>query len=218
MKTLRYLLLVGLIVLAILPTALVGAKDRTPSAFSANLIVTNLDEGTVRPVGNYPDGKFLWKVNDRTATGAVVGDLNGNFVFKYDGLLKPDQSGRIVGTMTITDTDGKISGPLTDEIAAPQFVGVTFIGPNPATDARGVIMSKISDLNILLIKGEGGFKGLHARGKLNGVMFLQLTADQQHVEKVLTGQPVINPMTGQVVIQSAVSALNLTGNIIKAGK
>jgi hypothetical protein len=218
MKTLRYLLLVGLIVLSILPTAVVGARDRGPSTFSANLFVTGLDEGTVRPIGNYPDGKFLWRVSDRTATGTVMGDFNGTFTFKYDGLLKPDQSGRIVGTMTIVDADGKISGPLTDEIAAPQFVGVTFVGPNPATDARGVIMTTISDLNILLIKGEGGFKRLNARGKLNGVMFLQLTADQQHVDRVLTGQAVINPVDGSTVIPSAMSVMSLTGNLIKSGK
>lgn len=217
MKVLKYLLLVTLLVLTILPAAAVGARDNDGpkdnphfgDKVTATLKVTKLGEGTVTPIGDDLT-TCKWLVKDRPAEGTVTGFFTGTWKFTYSGILNHDQSGIIAGHMTVNSKNGSIEGPIMDTVTAPQFAGV-----NPV-NGQVVLLAEIKGCKVFLVNGKGGLKNIDVNGQLDGKMYLQMDATSTHVQSVLNGEMVFNPYTNQMFAASSV--LTLTGKTAKSLK
>jgi hypothetical protein len=111
MKRILFISLVLALMLSlILPTVAMAAK---PAAFSAQGVMSSIDDGTVKQLGN----SGLWLVKDRHITGTLTGDLVGDYTITYGGVFRlTTQEGQLAGRMEVGSTVIALTGsvePLT---------------------------------------------------------------------------------------------------------
>ncbi|MEW6142656.1 MAG: hypothetical protein AB1597_05790 [Chloroflexota bacterium] len=184
MKHILAVVLVALMVMTLMPALPAAAKDPVKVTFNEILIVQGIGPGIVQQVGN-PEGTYYWKVSERPVFGAVKsGNVfsTGVFQFIYSGLIAPDQSGRVVGDLTIANASGTATAKLTSSMAAPIQVGYTL---NYSSVWEGgtvyplcfVARASFASGQFAFVSGTGSYLGLRGNGTFTGDVFIIISID-----------------------------------------
>jgi len=217
MKKLLVGLLVSVILLAALPAAPVAAvPDKTDlkgsfaTDLNAILTIDYIGEGSVRPVGDYPDGKYKWMVKDRPTGGSITSNVfNGSYELVYSGILNPDQSGSVHGDMTIKTAIGNAIGNIRADVGATVPTGFVLRADGPHT----VLTATLSDARFLLNSGTGAYKKAKGTGTFEGAAYLILDSTNQHVIGLANGSEMVIGFDGQP-IGLLISQITLKGKLL----